>query len=86
MSNLENLITTCIELGASRAMETLGLTAGEISQRKAIQVYGKWFADAQRAGRIHPSRIEDGARGTRIYRVVDILALKTRDLAQAELR
>lgn len=84
-SNLERLIQTCIELGSAKTIETLGLSSGEISQRKARDTYKKWFVDADREGRIHPCRIESGKAGTRWYRVVDILALKAQDAAQAEL-
>lgn len=84
-SNLEILIQTCIELGSAKTIEALGLSAGEISQRKARDIYGKYFVDADRSGRIRPCRIETGSRGTRWYRVVDILALKAQDAARAEL-
>lgn len=84
--NLEILISTCIELGTARTLETLGLSSGEISQRKARDTYHKWFMDADKAGRIRPCRIEPGRAGTRYYRVVDILALKAKDAARAELK
>lgn len=86
MSNLETLIQTCIELGSAKTMETLGISSGEISQRRARDVYGKYFMDADREGRIRPCRVEDGRSGTRWYRVVDILALKAADAARAELK
>lgn len=86
MSNLEILIQTCVELGSARTMETLGITSGEISQRKARDVYGKWFTDADRSGRIRPCRIEEGRAGTRWYRVVDILSLKAEDSVPASLK
>lgn len=86
MSNLETLIETCVELGSARTMENLGVTSGEISQRRARDIYGKYFSDADRAGRIRPCRIEDGRAGTRWYRVVDILSLKAADAARAELK
>lgn len=85
-TNLEILITTCVELGSAKTIEALGLSAGEISQRKARDIYHKWFTDADREGRIRPCRIEDGKAGTRWYRVVDILALKAQDAARAELK
>lgn len=84
-NNLETLITTCISLGTAQALETLGISSGEISQRKARDTYGKWFRDADTNGRIRPCRVEDGRAGTRYYRVVDILALKAQDAARAEL-
>lgn len=84
--NLERLISTCVELGTAKTLETLGISSGEISQRKARDVYHKWFLDADKAGRIRPCRVEDGKFGTRWYRVVDILALKAYDAARAELK
>lgn len=84
--NLEILITTCIALGTAQTLETLGVSSGEISQRKAKAVYGKYFTDAERNGRIHPCRIEDGKSGTRWFRVVDILKLKAMDASKAELK
>ena len=84
--NLQILIQTCIELGSAKTLETLGISSGEISQRKARDTYHKWLVDADRAGRIRPCRIEDGKSGTRWYRVVDILALKAQDAARAELK
>ena len=86
MTNIERLIETCIELGSAKTMETLGVTSGEISQRRARDVSGKYFTDADKAGRIRPCRIEDGRAGTRWYRVVDILKMKAADAARAELK
>ena len=85
-NNLEILITTCVELGTAKTLETLGISSGEISQRKARDTYHKWFMDADKAGRIRPCRIEEGKAGTRWYRVVDILALKAQEAARAELK
>lgn len=56
---MQRLIETASALGAARLAESLGLTAGELSQRQALRTYGKWFADAVKAGRIQPARIED---------------------------
>ena len=86
MSILEQLVQSAAAAGAAKVLETLGLTAGEISQRKARDTYGKWFTDAERAGKIRPCRIDDGRNGTRHYRVVDIQELKTADLVRAELQ
>ena len=44
--NLQILIQTCIELGSAKTLETLGISSGEISQRKARDTYHKWFVDA----------------------------------------
>lgn len=72
MDALERLISTATELGAAQAMINLGLTAGEISQRKA--------------GRIFPCRVEEGRAGTRWYSITEILKVKTYDAARAELK
>ena len=86
MSNLERIVEAAAGMGAAMVLETLGVSAGEISQRQARKTYGKWFADAERAGRIRPSRVDDGKNGTRHYRVVAIQELKTADLVRAELQ
>ena len=84
--NLNALIQAAVELGTARTLEVLGVSSGEVSQRKARDTYGKWFLDADRAGRIRPCRVDDGRNGTRHYRVVDILALKVEDHARAKLK
>lgn len=86
MSTLEQIVQSAAKLGAAEALETLGLAAGEISQRKARSTYGKWFTDAEKAGRIKPARIDEGRNGTKHYRVVEIQELKTADLVRAELQ
>ena len=85
MSNLENLLQSAA-MGAAQVLETLDLTAGEISQQEARDIYGKWFTDAERAGRILPCRIDNGKNGTRHYRVVAIQELRTADYMRAELQ
>ena len=86
MSNLEQLVKSAAKMGAAEVLESLGLTAGEISQRRARDIYGKWFTDAERSGRIRPSRVDQGSHGTRHYRVVQIQELRTADLMRAELQ
>lgn len=85
-TNLQSLIKDCIALGTASAIEQLGLHSGEISMRKAVKTYGKWFQDAVMRKRIFPCRIEAGHAGTRWYRVVDILALKVEDGAAIEMK
>lgn len=84
MTNLNTIIASSVELGAARTLEVLGVSSGEISQRKAVKVYGKWFTDAVAAHRIHPARIEEGKAGTRWFRVVDILSEKVAEAARYE--
>lgn len=85
MQNLNTIISTSIELGTARTLEVLGVSSGEISQRKALKVYGKWFAEALATHKIQPCRVEEGRTGTRWFRVVDILAAKVRDAARYEI-
>ena len=80
---LHRLIESAAAMGAAQALHALGLTAGEISQRQAVRIYGKWLSEAIAAGRIVPARIEPGYAGTKFYRVEDILALQTEFSAQA---
>lgn len=76
---------TLVELGATLALERLGLTAGELSQRQARKTYGKWFDTAVRQGRISPSHQDPGHAGTIYYRVADILLAKAEDRKPAQL-
>jgi hypothetical protein len=83
--NLQTLMTTCISIGTAQTLVLMGVHSGEISMRKARDVYGKWFTDAVNDGRIFPCRVENGRAGTKWFKVTDILSLKADDLARAEL-
>lgn len=85
MKSLEQLISTCIELGATKAMINLGVTAGEVSQRQAEKIYGSWFKMASSSNRIHPVRVGNGNTGTKWYSVTEILSLRAQDEIKAEL-
>lgn len=84
--NIETLIRTCVELGSAQTMENLGVTSGEISRSKAVQVYGRYFVEAEKQGRILPVRVGNGRNGKKVYRVVDILTLRAQDALKAELK
>ena len=79
------LVRDAAELGATLALESLGLTAGEMSQRQARKVYGAYFDLLVKQGRIAPCRIEPGHAGTRYFRIADILACRVEDRTPAEL-
>ena len=81
----KEIITTIAEEAVVRALTTLGISSGEISQRKARDLYGKWFMDAVNSGKIRPCRVDNGHAGTKHFRIADILTLKANDLAQAEI-
>lgn len=86
MNTIETLIKTCVELGSAQTIEALGLAPGEISRSKAKSIYGKFFLEAEKAGRIRPVSVGNGLRGRKLYRVVDILELKAKDALKAQLR
>lgn len=71
---------------ALEVLKELGITAGEMSRNKALQVYGVWFKDAEAAGKIKPVRVGVGRTGTRWYSVSDILAARAADMSAAEIR
>ena len=54
---IDRIIETASERGAVLAMQALGVTSGELSQRQARKVYGKYFSDAVAAGRLTPCRV-----------------------------
>lgn len=85
MNNVYELVTASVELGATIAFERMGVTAGEMSQRQAKKVYGKYFVDLLNTGRIRPVRQEAGHAGTKYFRVADILGCKVEDRAKAQL-
>lgn len=86
MRAIEHIIEDAVRIGCVQTLEMLGVSAGEISQRKAIEMYGKWFKDAVADGRILPIRIEGGKRGAKIFRIQDICAVRVQEAARAELR
>lgn len=83
--NVQRLIQDAAEMGAARLAVNLGLSTGEMSQRKARKVYGKYFDGLVASGRIWPARQEEGRAGTKYYRVSDILSCKIEDSIPAEL-
>ena len=85
-SNLERLIATAAELGATIALQRQGLAACEISEREAFRTYGVWLRRAVEDGRIIPTRTGVERNSKKLYNVASILALKASDEARAELK
>lgn len=83
--DIRELVKTAAAMGTAQTLENLGISAGEMSYRKARDTYRGWFVEAVERGRLHPWRVEEGKNGTKYFRVVDILALKTSDLARSEV-
>lgn len=79
------MIQSWMAAGAAEALRLAGVTSGEISERKARNIYGKWFTDAVAAGRIKPVRVGAGKTSTKHYRITDILAYKAECYTPAEL-
>jgi hypothetical protein len=85
-SNLERLISTAAQLGATLALQQAGHISGEISEREAFRVYGSWLRHAVEQGRIQPHRSGVGTNSKKLYNVGQILALRASDEARAELK
>lgn len=85
MELTKGIIQDIAQCAAAQVMEALGVSSGRISQRKAEEVYGKWFKDAIKARRIKPVSVGEGKNGTKMYAVRDILALRAEDASKASL-
>lgn len=83
---LQRLIATAVEIGYQRGLENTGHVSGEVSHNKARALYGSWFVDAVKAGKVRPVRIGDGRTGRHTYRIHDILMARLIDEAGAELQ
>lgn len=64
-------------------MRMLGVTSGEVSYRKGSELYGKWFRDAVKAGRLTPIRVGERKES---YSLIDILTLIASDRKPATLK
>lgn len=76
---------TEITLAVNTALTQLGLTSGELTYAAALKVYGQWFANAVKNGRITPIRLGEGRTPTKWYSVADILAYKAAELEEAQI-
>lgn len=86
MNMTTQTIKSIAEAAAVSVLTTLGMTSGEISRSRAMAVYGKWFKDAEAAGRLRPVRVGTGKTGTRWFSIMEILALRAEDERAAELQ
>ena len=84
--NVERIATAWSAAGAAQALTLCGVTAGEVSERKARKTYGSWFTEAVSAGRIRPVRVGAGKTATRWYSIAEILTYKAQAITRAELR
>jgi len=84
--NLDRIIATAAELGATIALQRVGQISGEISEREAFRTYGSWLRHAVEAGRIRAHRTGNGPTSKKLYNVAQILALRASDEARATLK
>ncbi len=84
--NLDRIIATAAELGATIALQRVGQISGEISEREAFRTYGSWLRHAVEAGRIRAHRTGNGPTSKKLYNVAQILALRASDEAKATLK
>lgn len=86
--HIESIIAHSVALGEALALKTYGIVSGEKTYRQALAVYGRWFSEAVKAGRLAPVRVTTDVHGkarTQYYRVEDILALKVKEAAKPAL-
>lgn len=69
---------------AVEVLRALGVSSGELNYTQAAEVYGKWFEDAVKAGRLKESHRGEGKTGRRWFSVADILVLKADETMRAE--
>lgn len=79
MDRIRQIEATSAQLGAVSVLEQLGVHSGRLSYNRARTVYGKWFVEAAKAGKVKPVHVGDGRNGTKTYRVCDILGARLRD-------
>jgi hypothetical protein len=80
-----HLIRVSAKAGADEALIATGQKSPMVSKRDAIKVYGSWFTESCKAGRLHPCMVGNGKNGTHWYSVREIDALMIKDATPAEL-
>lgn len=80
-----HLIRVSAKAGADEALIATGQKSPMVSKRDAIKLYGSWFTESCKAGRLHPCMVGNGKNGTHWYSVREIDALMIKDATPAEL-
>lgn len=80
--DIQRIISSAMEAGATAALIKAGLRNPLISQRQAEKQYGKWFIEAVKSGKLHPCKV--GER-TRWFSVNEVNAMIVADTARAEI-
>lgn len=82
---IEKSIANGYRMGREDALQELGFSAGEISERKGMMLYGLWFREAVANGSLKPSRIGNGVRANRYYSTKEVLAYRAKMEVKAQL-
>ena len=61
-----HLIRVSAKAGADEALIATGQKSPMVSKRDAIKVYGSWFTESCKAGRLHPCMVGNGKNGTQM--------------------
>ena len=78
--NMENT-----SLNLQKQLKRTEISLAVTTDTAAVKVYGQWFANAVRNGRIEPSRIGNGRTATKWFSIADILAYKAVEIENAQL-
>lgn len=78
---MDKSLETFAKLIVAETLHQFGLDNGELNVRQARQVYGKYFTDAVKHGRLTPVRT-DGK--TKYFSKAAILAMQAADWKKAE--
>lgn len=81
--DLQRLLDETAILAVKRALKEVGLTNDDISYRKAVERYGKWFTDHYKAGRLQGKRKGTGANAKLHFSVAEIESLQSAEAVQA---
>lgn len=77
---LNDIIRTAVSQGIRDYEAGKG---GEVSYRKGVQMYGKWFVDAVEKGHLRGRRRGDKSNSKITYQVKDIEALRAKEIAES---
>lgn len=76
---------TEISLAVATTLVQMGAASGELTYAAATRVYGTWFTNAVKTGKLQPIRMGSGRGATRWFSVADILAYKAAELEMAHI-
>lgn len=74
-----------IAMAVTTTLAQVGLISGELTYAAAHRMYGGWFTNAVKNGKISPSRFGAGKKATKYFLVSDILAYRAVELERAQI-